>query len=353
MTAVHVSTEPDPAERGRELGRAHGAAVRATLAAYERMFAALVGLRPAEVDALGRRVGEALAPDHPEVVAEIAGIAAGAGVAAEGLLAVNARTEILAGRSLPECSVIGALPERSGGATILAQNWDWHPDLAESLVLWTVVEDGRRFTTLTEAGMLAKIGLNDRGLGLCLNILDSTLDGVPVHVLCRLILQGAGELGEAEAILAAAEATASSCFSVAHATGAGEGAMAALELSPAGVRAVEPERGVLLHTNHFADESSAERDRGRRRWPDSGARLQELAERIRHGSERLDADAIKDALRSHRGGRLALCCHDHLNPSRAKRQGTLASICMRLDRGRMELAPGAPCSARYRAVADT
>jgi hypothetical protein len=63
------------------------------------------------------------------------------------------------------CSAIGVLPERSGGATILAQNWDWHPDLIESRVVWTITEPGGRWlTTLTEAGILAKVCLNSRGL---------------------------------------------------------------------------------------------------------------------------------------------------------------------------------------------
>src|SRR5918994_7220262 len=120
-------------------------------------------------------------PPHPEIDA----IARGADVDPHFLRAANARTEILNGAD--ECSVQGA-----GG--LLAQNWDWHPDLAESTVIH-IVEHGDQqwFATVTEAGILAKIGLNRHGLGVCLNILRTTADGgtdgTPIHLLLRQLLE--------------------------------------------------------------------------------------------------------------------------------------------------------------------
>ena len=351
MLARHESRQADPAARGLGLGRRHRDAVGATVAAYERLFGAVCGLGRAQVGALGRQVGDGLAEALPEAVAEIAGIAQGAGVAEELLLAANARTEILAGGGSPECSVVGVLPPRAAGEMVLAQNWDWHPDLAGSLVLWRVTEPGdRSFTTLTEAGILAKIGLNDRGLGLCLNILGCSLDGgvggIPIHVLCRLILQRAGDVAGARRILAGAEATASSCFSVARA--GPEGAeMASLELSPAGVEAIDPEAGVLLHTNHFLRPPEGTVDRYLRDCPDTELRLRELDERIRRSPEAPGAERVKGALRSHRAGPIAVCCHDADNPEPARRQATLASVCMRLEEGAIEVSDGAPCRAPF------
>ena len=95
-------------------------------------------------------------------------MAAGAGVPLKALLALNARTEVMAGVGPTECSVVGA-----GG--LLAQNWDWHPESAT--VIQIVEHDQGWFVTLTEAGILAKIGLNDAGLGVCLNLLRTTADG--------------------------------------------------------------------------------------------------------------------------------------------------------------------------------
>src|SRR5262249_33288095 len=134
--------------------------------------------------------------------------------------AANARTEILAGATAPECSVIGVLPARSAtGTLLLAQNWDWHPALAPSRVLWTITwPDGRWLTTLTEAGILGKIGLNSSGLGVLLNILHCSLDGgiggLPVHVLLRVLLERCHDMTSALTLIRASRMSASSCVTI-------------------------------------------------------------------------------------------------------------------------------------------
>ena len=107
--AVHRSDEPTARERGEAFGRAHAPAIRHTIAVYERMFAETGVVAPGTS---GSRTGRTRSSS---------GMAEGAGVPLPALLAVNARTEILAGAGPTECSVVGA-----GG--LLAQNWDWHPD---------------------------------------------------------------------------------------------------------------------------------------------------------------------------------------------------------------------------------
>ena len=110
---VHRSDEATAAERGEAFGRAMATEVQHTVAVYRRMFAER-----------GVTVPDSL-PPHEEIDA----IALGADVDPHFLRAVNARTELLNGAD--ECSVQGA-----GG--LLAQNWDWHPDLSASTVIWIV-----------------------------------------------------------------------------------------------------------------------------------------------------------------------------------------------------------------------
>jgi isopenicillin-N N-acyltransferase-like protein len=263
-------------------------------------------------------------------------------------MAVNARTELLAGAARPECSAIGVPPERSGGHTLLAQNWDWHPSLRDSAVLWTIVEpDGRWLVTMTEAGILAKIGMNSRGLGLCVNILESSADGgpggIPVHVLMRLALQHCDDVAAAGALLEANGASGSSCFNIGS-----PGALASYEVSPARVARIEPEDGVLLHTNHFLEPPGDAEDVHRRESPSTLARLDELDRRVRRVPGQVDVTAVKDALRSHDAGPNAICCHDPDNERYADRIETLVSVCLDLDELRFEISEGAPCSSPYR-----
>jgi len=166
----------------------------------------------------------------------------------------------------------------------------------------------------------------------------------------RTCLQGGSDLEDVETILERSEATASSCLSVAVA-GPDGSRMRSYELSPAGVAAVEPARGVLLHTNHFlADLPAGVEDRYRRDWPDTVDRLRELGERVRDAGGELDAARIKACLRSHDAGPPAICCHDAENPEYADRQATLASAFLSLERRRFEITDGAPCMAPFEAV---
>lgn len=124
---MHRSVERDPAARGHGLGCAQRDAVRHTVAIYARMLREVVPLGPAELEAAGRSVGLGLERTWPDLLDELEGMAAGAGVPAQHLLAINARTELLAPAVGGECSLIA---ETTASGSRIAQNWDWHPALA-------------------------------------------------------------------------------------------------------------------------------------------------------------------------------------------------------------------------------
>jgi len=256
--ATHRSEEHHPADRGLRFGRAQARAVANTAAVYRRIFDEDRGLGPSDIDERGREAQARIGAFRPALVDEIEGIAAGAGQPPELLFAINARTELLAGGQVAgtgECSTVAVLDaERRSG--LLAQTWDFHPDLAASRVVWTVAQaDGRSHTTFTEAGILAKIGTNSDGVALAINFLatdrDGGLDGVPVHVLCRAVLEEARTLAQARALITAAPRSASVCMTVAGPDGDGGVAAGAFELWPGGTLEVEAsEGGWLAHTNH-------------------------------------------------------------------------------------------------------
>jgi isopenicillin-N N-acyltransferase like protein len=349
----HRSRAGTPGDRGLELGRARAEHVAVTLAAYRRVFAACAALDAGAVRDLGRRWADRLAADAPDQLEEIAGIAAGAGLDEADLVAVNARTELLAGAARPECTTIAATGGAQAGGPILAQNWDWHSDLAGSRLVWTIeAPDGGWLVTMTEAGILAKIGLNSRRLGVCLNVLSTSMDGgvagLPIHVLLRLVLERAGSVDEAVALLTGTTVAASSCVTVAQGP-----AVAAVELSPGGAGVVGPDpSGRLLHTNHFLAAPARGEDTFVRDWPDTLDRLRDAAERMRPPGGAPGAGAVAEALRSHAGAPLGVCYHDGDNPRYTDRYETLASVVMDLaEPPRLAISDGAPCGAPYEEVA--
>ncbi len=309
--AVHRSDEPTARERGEAFGRAQATKIQHSLAVYERMFAE-TGVLPGDV-----RVPEWAGE-------ELAGMAAGADVPLTALLALNARTEILAGAGPTECSVVGA-----GG--LLAQNWDWHPELSESTVVWVVDQGPSWFVTLTEAGMLAKIGLNDAGLGVCLNLLRSSADGghdgTPIHVLLRQVLATCRSVDDAVALLTDATVSASSAVTVATA-----GDVATVELAPGGANVL---RGAVgAHTNHFLE-------------PPIGARDTMESESTVPRLQVVRSAPLLDALRSHDGHPDGVCRHLDETLPWAEQVVTVASVVMNLAHLRFHVASGQPCTHEH------
>jgi isopenicillin-N N-acyltransferase-like protein len=305
--ARHVSREPRALDRGFAFGAALAREVGRTVALYRSL---LQGMSLREAGS-GVRL-----PD--ELMDEVEGIASGAGVNVFELLAVNARTELLAGG----CSVVAR-------GSWLAQTWDWHP--SASPVIWTVCVDGGWLCTVTEAGMVGKLGLNSWGVSCGFNYLRSSVDGaggMPVHALARAVLS-CRSATSARACLGAASA------SVALTVAAPDGLFCA-EVSPGGVRFVSPEPdGWLVHTNHFllppvrGEDAQVE--------PGTLARREQLLRRMRAGW------SVDEAL-----AEAPVCRHED-GEAWAERRATL--LAMWSEPGRLRVASGLPCETAFVDVA--
>ena len=104
--------------------------------------------------------------------------------------------------------------------------------------MWSAAVEGARFATMTEAGVLAKVGVSTRGIAVALNILYHASDGtgelgVPVHFVLRRLLEEAASTGDAWELLRETPYSASSCVTVVDADGEG----ACFELDRPGLRA--------------------------------------------------------------------------------------------------------------------
>jgi isopenicillin-N N-acyltransferase-like protein len=224
----------------------------------------------------------------------------------------------------------------AGGGALLAQNWDWHPDLAASTLVWVVrLPSGGWFATLTEAGILAKIGMNSAGLGVCLNLLECSADGglagEPIHLLLRRVLSGCASLEDALDLLCGAHVSASSAVTVAV-----PGEVATVELSPGGPSVV---RGGF-HTNHFLVPPHAGRDTG----------VEDPASSSELRLEVVRREPLRDALRSHAGHPRGVCRHVDESLPWAERTATIASVVMDLAHPALHVAFGQPCTVAYEDV---
>lgn len=351
---VVVTAATAPGDRGREFGRARAEGVRACWDGYRRFFEGDGLFGPAEVEGWGEEALAAISSWAPDLGEEVEGIAAGAGLAPETVAALNARTELLArvargGRG--ECSVLVAL-EAAGGPRG-AQTWDWHEELGATWLVWGLeTAAGMRVQTLTEAGILAKIGVNSAGLAVLLNVLHHADDAggplaVPIHVLLRRILAESETIFDAQRLLSTAPVAASSAVTLIAAEGGEETALTA-ELRPGAVPGyvLPDEAGLLVHTNHFLTPAASAGDLEPTVGPDSLFRLELLRRRAsRLRGSRPDGDELLAPFRSHLGRGGAICCHPEPGSPSGERYMTLATVLVDPLAGRLRFAAGGPCEA--------
>jgi isopenicillin-N N-acyltransferase-like protein len=327
----------DPRTRGELAGEALRDEIAAVELAYRKLFDAIRGWGPDDVARFGEQVLARVARWRPALVAELEGVGAGAGRPVELVAALNARTEVV---RLNECSTIGRSESPDG--PWLAQNWDWYLDAPERTIMWNAAaDDGTRFLTMTEAGLLAKVGVSARGLALSLNMLSHRADDlppqIPIHLVLREILATCARVDDVAALLDDVQLSASSAMTVVDA----DGGAASFEVSPAGVARVEAVDGAISHTNHFLDEALGEGDENAN-IAGSRARL----ESVRRAQPVTLADARR-ALSEHDCSPQQVCRHDEPYLPGFPDVGTVVSLEMRPAALQVAAAAGTPCTAEF------
>lgn len=238
----HFTFSGDPRTRGLAYGRALRDRIHATFAVYNERLFVKSPLTQAEFMARAERVRTMIAEFNNAFVEELDAIADSADIARWKIYLLNARTEIL-NAEVGECTAL-CFPQ----SRVMGQTWDWFDGFEELAVLVTYERPDRtRVLAFTEPGMLAKIGFNSAGVGVCLNFLDHkhALDGVPVHILTRAVL-------ECESVDAARRSIERSGFGKSSHFLIGDAAGDALSIEFMGDTSalVERFRNAYLHTNH-------------------------------------------------------------------------------------------------------
>lgn len=352
-----------PRDRGRQYGAEAKNRIWASIDGYKAVFKRYANLDWDEATAMARRYEAPTNALSPSLIEEIRGIAEGADVAYDDVLAINCRTEIMfaglarmtkAGETPPvpptECTAFAVLPERTtSGSVIIGQNWDWLGFAMETMVILEVEQDGApNFVTVVEAGLLAKFGMNDRGVGLVTNALVSEADigavGVPYHMLLRRMLD-CRNMAEATGVLSKATRASSANYVLAS----DEGIAINAECSPGkaeGISALTPHEGYIVHTNHFVSPTFRLADVMLATHADSLFRLQSI-QRDLQAPLKVSIESIQEGLRSHTDFPNSVCTHLPDGGDAMLDSVTVASGVMDLNARRMWVAHGQPCTNLY------
>jgi isopenicillin-N N-acyltransferase like protein len=360
----HVRVAGSAEQRGRQYGEQARDRVRRSVSAYRDVFAELAGWDWQTVRAEAARFEPPIAAFGPQYLAEMRGIADGAGIDVGDVLAINVRTEVMFAAKArqaaasttctgpAECSAFAVAPAPGrAGPTLLGQNWDWLPHTAETVVVLEVrQDDAPDFVTVVEAGLLAKTGMNSAGLGLVTNALVTADDrgepGLPYHVLLRAIMD-CPTVSDAISALQAGFRSSSANYLLAHR----DGIALDVEACPGDfsrLYLLYPDAdGIILHTNHFLAARFAGKDVSVWAMPDSPVRLQRLRAGVQAAADHSLA-TLGSLLSDHANYPSSICCHPDPRMPRYDQGMTATSVLMDLDAGRMWVTDGNPCTSPYR-----
>jgi isopenicillin-N N-acyltransferase-like protein len=347
--------------QGQQYGEQARDRVQRSRSAYEEVFGYYARWTWPKVTEEAQRFLAPIEDFGRDYAEEMRGIAEGAALPFEDILALNVRTEVMfaakarhALAQMPrraECTSFAVLPDANiDGHALIGQNWDWLLHAFDTVVVLEAKQEAKpNYVTVVEAGLLAKTGMNSAGIGLATNALVSDRDcgepGVPYHVLLRAILDAETITG-AICKLQANVRSSSANFLVAS----DEGVALDIEGTPGdfgSLRTLTPNRGAILHTNHLLAEHASVKDISLWAMPGSSVRLQRACRLLETAAE-LSPSTLQQLLADHADHPWSICCHADPKQVRLDQGATVASIVMDLNARHLWLADGQPCSVPYR-----
>lgn len=342
---------------GEAHGRTHAGLIQASIGVYDRLFHDFVGIDWQKARREAVRFLPMIELGFPAILEEMEGIARGAGLDLDDILTLNCRSEISLTKASGGCS---AFALQRDGQQWLAQNWDWRTDQLHNLVVLDIhSESAAPLVSIGEAGMVAKIGMNANGIGVCLNAIRSRTcgEGLPIHIALRKILESP-DMESALAVATRDRVCSPAHFLIASAPFGStrhvseENQAVGLEVHPGEPGRLATDEGVVTHTNHlFAHAATSQVEDFPR--PDSRSRLARLDQRLRKEltpDTEIDEAALFTILSDHDNAPLSIC--RHFNPAQPpeERMETLFSVVMNLSERRLSLRHGKPCETEQTLV---
>lgn len=300
-----------------EIGFQHGfnakEQVHFSLNSYERLFRENNGYTWKEAKEKGKFFMNYLERHFPHLLEEIEGVAKGAGVDFYDILTMNARSEIALTSSKDGCTSL-SYSKNKNSDLFLAQTWDWYSDQTDSLIFAEIEGKDTSIRTITEAGLLAKVGSNSHGLGVGLNalLIEEYKEGIPIHLALREILNKS-DIDEAYALVREEKVSAAGNFVMAQDRGDVK-KLINNEITPHLVSSKEfVDAGALCHTNHFNSRDVLNRVKVSELADDNSylrlERMKALINDAINSGRKIDEDVIYSWLSDHENYPKSICRH--------------------------------------------
>ena len=351
-----ISIKGKPFDRGRQYGSQAREQICRNVYLYFDMWSTLCGAKRSEVLKQCTGLVPVIREYDADILEELKGVAKGADLSLEEIIALNARYDITSTLGIPHqyrgsgCTSMAALPQiTKDGHTILGQNWDWWPRFQELNIILEIQQEGKpNIVTQAEAGTLSHRGMNSAGLGVCFNALASSQDRfeftVPFLIMMRGILNSDSFSKALKAVLNT-RATLSGNFLIAHR----DGEVINLEVSPTDVGSVYADGGILTHSNHFLAFTNRQDliDILKLLGPDTLFRCHRAQQLLELDKGHIDIGSFQRVFKDHFSYPHSICRHVDARDEEPRQSATLFSIIMDLEERAIYITEGSPCQNEY------
>lgn len=278
----------------------------------------------------------------PHMVEELRGIAEAADVTLDDLMLLQVRNQLTPEADAGCTSFALSADSSSGRSAVVGQNWDNDPLLDDfTVVLTRQPSDGPAMMTVTQAGLISYIGLNDAGIGLCLNTLPAPSRdvGVPHYFTVRAIHESRSM---DQAVAEVSRATRAIPANIIMSTPQGP---ADLEVTIDDIKVLRDTEtpGRVTHTNHCLHPDLLAINNDFPELIESHPRKARIDELLSTGHE---IDHLKAALRDHDSHPRSICRHPNDDPTNGFWVTVLSAI-IETDARRMHITRGTPCDREY------
>ncbi|KAK5957348.1 hypothetical protein OHC33_001721 [Knufia fluminis] len=317
---------------GQQHGQQAATQVKGSIAFYNDFFKRKTGKSWPEVQEVAKQFLPYLEKSWPAYLEEIRGLADGAGVEYETILALNVRTEIGYGMLNDGCT---AFAWKTKTGSFIAQNWDWEGQQSGNIVVARIAQEGKpTIHMMTEAGIIGKIGMNSAGVGVTLNAIAAkgvSFDKLPCHLALRTALESTS-LQEARVKLNKAGVASACHIQVADA----ETGSIGFENTAFDQAELQMKDGVNTHSNHLTVSHNGVEDKGMLK--DSPFRLDRVRELLVRLAPGPTIDQLKDVLKDDKNSPCAI----NRSPTEKSTIRTLFSIVMDLRKRTASVKMGKP-----------
>ena len=337
-----IEVSGTPRELGRQIGEAARQEVRGFCDIALERVNKTVNISHDKAMGIARECTQLARDYSPDMVEELEGTAESSGVSLDQLMLLQVRNQFTNEPESGCTSFSLAASATTINSALIGQNWDNDPELDQFNVVLKRRPTGKPANmTITQAGLIAYVGVNNAGMGVCLNTLPapSRPIGVPHYFTVRGIYEADSLEGAVQAVSRAARAVPANIM-----LSTPQGPFD-LEVTIDDVHVLGTGDPIVTHTNHCVHPDLVAINNDFPELIESQPRKQRIDSCIA-ASTGLDVEAMQATLSDHDNYPRSICRH----PNDDEGTGfwtSVFSVVIDATNAKMHLTRGTPCNHPY------